>query len=472
MSETEQTSRSLDAGYTPFPSFEKWLAMTRVDTVRWDRYNSLLQSHSAGLPSEALERVRNVVKRAAALDTGAIEGLYEVDRGFTFTVAFEAAAWEAALEQKGEHVRPLFEAQLHAYDYVLDLATKAEPISEAAIRALHEVVCSAQPTYRVVTAVGFQEQSLPKGTYKILPNHVRTRRGDYHSYAPVDVTPAEMHRMVGELRSDAFLASHPVIQAAYSHYALVAVHPFADGNGRVSRALASAFTYRATSMPIVILSEHQNPYITSLEAADNGDYQPFVDFILSRCLDTISLVDESLRAGIVPNLNESLAGIDKLYITRGGYTHEQVDAAGLQFIQAVQKAFADISPTINRPTVSFRATIGNVGVKVSTPGYRVPLSGGRMVQLVFASTPPANAAVGRNYVLGLPNDAAGDDDVLLEASLGENKFDVFSARMEELMPTMGASLQIRINIFVERVINEMAAELQTKAQLQLKSSRS
>jgi len=64
------------------------------------------------------------VKRAAALDTGAIEGLYEVDRGFTYTVAFETAAWEVELAKKGENVRPLFEAQLHAYDYVLDLATK------------------------------------------------------------------------------------------------------------------------------------------------------------------------------------------------------------------------------------------------------------------------------------------------------------------------------------------------------------
>src|SRR5437660_264733 len=161
------------------------------DTVRWERYNSLVRSR-AGLSPEVLGRAREIAKRAAALDTGAIEGLYEVDRGFTYTVAFETSAWEAALAQKGEYVRSLFEAQLHAYDYVLDLATKAEPISEAAIRALHEEVCRAQTTYRVMTTVGPQEQALPKGQYKIMPNHVRTRKGADHSYAPVDVTPAEM----------------------------------------------------------------------------------------------------------------------------------------------------------------------------------------------------------------------------------------------------------------------------------------
>src|SRR5208337_595331 len=115
------------------------------------------------------------------------------DRGFTFTVAFETSAWETKLAEKGENVRPLFEAQLNAYDYVLDLATKAEPISEAAIRKLHEVVCAAQESYRVITSIGFQDQPLPKGRYKVLPNHVtHTREGATHSYAPVDVTPIEM----------------------------------------------------------------------------------------------------------------------------------------------------------------------------------------------------------------------------------------------------------------------------------------
>jgi Fic family protein len=97
-----------------------------------------------------------------------------------------------------------------------------------------------------------------------------------------------MARLVGELRSDAFLAANPVLQAAYAHYGLVVIHPFADGNGRVARALASAFTYRAISMPIVILSEQKNAYLNALEGADNGDYQVFVDFMLARSLERVS----------------------------------------------------------------------------------------------------------------------------------------------------------------------------------------
>jgi Fic family protein len=252
---TMNDSRSLDAGYVPFPAFEEWRSRSQVDSVRWERYKSAVDSHQK-LSGDTLDRSRQIATRAAALETGAIEGLYEVDRGFTYTVAFEIAAWEAALLAKGERLRSLFEAQLHAYDYVLDLVTKAQPLSEAAVRVLHQEVCRGQPTYRAFTTAGPQEQPLPKGQYKALPNHVHTRKGTDHSYSPVDLTPSEMERLMRELRSEEFNLAHPVLQAAYAHYGLVAIHPFTDGNGRVARALASAFTYRAISMPIIILSEH------------------------------------------------------------------------------------------------------------------------------------------------------------------------------------------------------------------------
>src|SRR6266567_7845803 len=123
MTESEINIYALDAAYRPFPSFSEWASKTSVDTVRWNRYLAAIENKPPRNP-ESLRRAHEVVKRAAAIDTGAIEGLYEVDRGFTYSVAFETAAWELALAQRGENVRPLFEAQLHAYDYVLSLATE------------------------------------------------------------------------------------------------------------------------------------------------------------------------------------------------------------------------------------------------------------------------------------------------------------------------------------------------------------
>lgn len=387
MNELEINVHVLDAAYKPFPPFSEWSSRVKIDTGRWERYKSLLKSHAQAASPELLARARNIATRAAAIDTGAIEGLYQVDRGFTFTVALEAAAWETALNKKGENVRSLFEAQLRAYDYVLDLATKAEPISEAAIRALHQEVCRAQSTYRVITALGPQEQPLPKGQYKTLPNHVRTRNGLEHSYAPVDVTPAEMYRLTTELRGEEFLSADPVLQAAYAHYSFVVIHPFADGNGRVARALASAFTYRALSMPIVILSEQKDAYITALEGSDAGDYESFVDFMLARCLDTISLIDESLRSTSAQSAHESTAAIEKLYITKGGYTHDQVDEAGTTLAQAIEAAvLAQFEKTRPHKT-NFESRIDSSHYAVPS-GYRIPLNGGRILSFTVTSAPP------------------------------------------------------------------------------------
>ena len=74
-----------------------------------------------------------------------------------------------------------------------------------------------------------------------------------------------------------------------AHYAFVCIHPFADGNGRVSRALASVFLYRSPGIPLVIFADQKNTYIDALEAADKGKYNLFVQFIADVCTDTVGL---------------------------------------------------------------------------------------------------------------------------------------------------------------------------------------
>jgi len=489
MSEPETNIHVLDAAYKPFPTFEEWAARTSVDTVRWDRYNATLRDRSA-LSPEALGRAREIVKRAAALDTGAIEGLYEVDRGFTFTVAFETAAWEMELAKRGEDARPLFEAQLHAYDYVLSLATKVEHLSEAAIRVLHEEVCRAQATYRVITSIGFQEQSLPKGRYKVLPNHVLyAREGKSHSYAPVDVTPVEMGRFINELRSGRFNAAHPVLQAAYAHYVLVVIHPFADGNGRVARALASVFTYRAISMPIMILSEHKETYLNALEAADDGRYQQFVDFMLSRALDTIMLVQDSIFAVEGPTLENSIEAINGLFVTSGGYTQAQVDNAGERLFDLVQAELHKVIGRLLGPNLrgSVATLVMNDLRIMADPSHRLPIGDEQRSKLLhaeFASSPPAKATLFRNYGVLVPVDAVEDDEFRLVRVFDEtnqhgnqtNKLVgfplrselAFSARLDELIPSTSGVLRIRVGLFAGRVVSEMLAELRSLAEWTLK----
>jgi len=455
--------RKLDSAYKPLPSFASWLTAA-VDVNRWNRYATTLTERSKA-SREVLDRAHRIVTRAAAIDTGAIEGLYDVDRGFTFTVATEAAIWEAAVDAKGPNVRQLFEAQLSAYEYVLDLATQREPITEAIIRTLHVELCRPQDTYSVATAVGIQEQPLPKGEYKTSPNHVRGRDGAMHSYAPVDLTPAEMHRFVAELRTDAFREAHPVLQASYAHYGLVSIHPFADGNGRVARALASVFAYRAQSVPFLILYDHRGAYYDALSAADAGMNQAFVDFALARILDAMRLVDESIRAALVPDPAAAAASVQRLYVTKAGFTHAEVDVAGKALLHAATAELTRVAPEYQKGPVSISVSRAT-GALTSPPAeFRHPVNEPAHLTIAFGAPPPADVSFVRQYQIEIPRDCGADDDLTLR---NPETGDTFTARIEEVSPA-SAVLSMRLNIFARRVIAQGLLELKRRAETALKS---
>ena len=470
--------RKADARYKPFPSFAEWASKCDIDTRRWERYSANLDELRRQSP-ELLARALAIVKRAAGFDTGAIEGLYETDRGFTLTVATEVAFWEAKVDEKGAKVRALFESQLKAYDYVLDLATQKVQIAEAWIRGLHEVICESQDTYRVLTPLGWQDQPLPKGRYKQQPNHVIKIDGSLHSWAPVDLTPSEMYRLCKELRSEGFAAAHPVSQAAYAHYAFVAVHPFADGNGRVSRAISSVFTYRSHSIPLLILDADRRDYLSALEAADSGDFQRFINFILERAIDTIRLAEESFKAASAPSKEAALEKLTMLYLTPAAYTQSWVDEAGDRLFELFkEEAKLQGHKDASRGMVNFAVEADTQGYGFLATGVlpnrapgRFPKDGYRIANrrlwwFLFRSAPPISATASRWFQLEVPKDCTIDGDVLIRSLDTDEAFEV---AISELKPgPRSTAVRMRLSIWINKLIASALDELASSASALLK----
>lgn len=155
--------------YEPFLSFAEWSAVD-VSTEAFDRYSASFLQIKQTVTPEQLDRVRTIAVRTAAVDTNAIEGVFTTERGFTRTVATKAAQWEAAMEAKGARARRAFEDSLAGYEVVLDVVTTNRPITETWVRDLHATLLSSQDTYDVLTSVGMQARTLPKGEYKKYPN--------------------------------------------------------------------------------------------------------------------------------------------------------------------------------------------------------------------------------------------------------------------------------------------------------------
>jgi len=276
-----------------------------------------------------------------------------------------------------------------------------------------------------------------------------------------------MHRFLQELRNDAFQSAHPVLQAAYAQYGLASIHPFADGNGRVARALASVYTYRAVSIPPLILADRRQEYYLALEAADQGNYSPFADFMLDRCLDAVQLVYESVQNASLPPLSDTLNQLRALYMTRGGYSHQEVDEAGYKLLEL---AHQELEEFVGKNTVNAQGI--QVSVNIQGSGYKTranfcpPVSqGGRRFHIIFASAPPAQAQVERHFTLEIPQDCGVDDDLLISSPTpGE----IFSARVNEVVPHPTGALQMRLRLWAERVLTRGLQELKEEATQALK----
>ncbi|HEY2291824.1 MAG TPA: Fic family protein [Thermoanaerobaculia bacterium] len=455
----EDTSRmeptSLAQGdrlYQGFPDFSAWGKLPPEDVDLWSRFAAGLEERRREASPETLKAAVEVAVRAAALDTGAIEGLYSVDRGFTMTVAVQGLAWQQMIEERGAGVRELFEAQLAAYELVLDAVTHRLPITEAWIRSLHETLCAPQKMYRVLTEVGWQEQELPKGQYKTRPNHVLLTDGTIHAYAPVDRVPDEMHRLIEQIRTPEFEAAHPVLQASYCHYAFVVIHPFADGNGRVARALASTFFYKAQSIPLVIFENQRPAYLDSLRAADSKDFKPVTSFFWDRGIDTMQLVSESLMTAVTPDLENLAIRLNPL--VKGTLSSEEIGNVSRRLLSEIDEQLR----TQAQKLVSY-----NLILRESEPFASSPHSIAQSLpEFSYPSGYSLEIKTHRSYLTVLvefTNELPFPFIVRIPGSS-----DVLALRLQDVRTELSEAVKLRLSQWVQRRLAKMLIGLESRLQ--------
>ena len=74
-----------------------------------------------------------------------------------------------------------------------------------------------------------------------------------------------------------------------SHYKLVYMHPWADGNGRMSRLLMNFIQYEARIIPSIVKKENRAEYIQSLAASqEKDDPTDFLHFMFSHHIHNLS----------------------------------------------------------------------------------------------------------------------------------------------------------------------------------------
>lgn len=267
-----------------------------VDTPRWDRFAHVLSRRRAAAGEQAWGDAQDRLLRAAALDSSALDGLFPANPELTTMVLSSAIS---GMPGPDDPAGVIVECHRRALVLASEAAVAGRRVDPHLMAVLQDVITEAQASYTVTTDRGeIVEVDLPRRQYKPVSNYVPLPRGGLMVFAPAPMVAAEMERLGNELGSVAFAALHPAVQAAYAHYALATIHPFADGNGRLARTVASVFLMRAADVPLIIFAEQWPAYYQALKLAQqDGDSQALVDFV---CVAAMSVMDLAANLAVRP----------------------------------------------------------------------------------------------------------------------------------------------------------------------------
>ena len=406
---------------------------------------------------EALAAVERRALRRAAVDTGALEGLYTTDRGFTRTVALSALTVEAAVRPaKGQDVALMVADQMEAYEYVLDAVTGRRPPTQQTVRELHAITTRHQPTYEVQTPLGPQRRSLVGGAYKTEPNDPPRPDGSTFAYAPPLDVPSEMARLLDGLRRGQEEGVHPVLLAAHLHYGFVCVHPFPDGNGRVARQLASIPLLGAARVPFLVFADQRDDYLDALEAADAGRLDAYSRFTLDRSLDALELAIVELES-----LSEPASALDVLrdtLVVQGGLTRVQLDVAAQRALSEMHTRFERAAGAVDAPPgVRVQSSLVGASERPAAPDGHRTVPSADVLRIEALSEPPAQGHVLLHVWPAVALPERPGPAVLLHPSDDDVK-DV-PVPLRQIHPTVSAVITAKLDVWSEQVLNQLFRRL-------------
>ncbi len=249
--------------------------------------------------TDALRTFETQLHRRWAIETGVIEGAYTLDRGVTETLIREGIDANLirsnATNQDPNLVAAMIEDHLEVLEGLFEFVKGGRELTTGYIKELHAVLLKHVRTHTVRDAQGnLFEKELVKGEYKKLGNNPSRPDGSIHEYCPPEHVASEMDNLI-RMHQEHQRDVPPEIEAAWLHHRFTQIHPFADGNGRVARAIASAVFIKADLFPLLVTRDDET-YIPSLEAADRGNLLEVVRLFVARQRRAVIEAIESIPA--------------------------------------------------------------------------------------------------------------------------------------------------------------------------------
>lgn len=155
-----------------------------------------------------------------------------------------------------------------AFDYVQDLATENIDLELRDIRDINRIA--------TLKTAETQSEAGQIRRIDVWPNGFPEEK-----YTAPYLIEAELHNFLRWHNEEA-IELHPVEKAALTHFKLVSIHPFIDGNGRTSRLLMNMELIKS-GYPIINIQpdvSSREAYMTALQESRNThDATPFIQLV-------------------------------------------------------------------------------------------------------------------------------------------------------------------------------------------------
>lgn len=228
-----------------------------------------LDSHRP-MPQSVLHKIQQQIEIEYIYNSNAIEGN-------TLKLSETQLILERGITIGGKSLREHLEVRNHpkAIEYIQKLTKRS--LRQQDILVLHQIIMKGIE----LDAGRFRNTEIRVGGADFMP-------------PPAYEVPHLITELVGGYNKNPD-ELRPIELATILHYRLAYIHPFHDGNGRVSRLLMNLALIRNGYPTAAILNVDRKKYYDVLKKADNGNLVPFVSFAASAVERSLDLYLRALE---------------------------------------------------------------------------------------------------------------------------------------------------------------------------------
>ncbi|OGK19363.1 hypothetical protein A3D80_00525 [Candidatus Roizmanbacteria bacterium RIFCSPHIGHO2_02_FULL_40_13b] len=217
---------------------------------------------------------------------------------------------------------------------------EVERVSEALIKKLHRVV-----VHKILP----EDQSGEYRTKQVVIRNSENGEITFRPPAPLEV-PFLMREFLYWINKYSDEEIHPILKAGIVHHELVRIHPFIDGNGRVSRALATLILFlgKYDIRRFFSLEEFYDKdaysYYENLHKASDGDLTSWLEYFVRG----VSIEFERVKLNVLrlskdTYLKQKLGGKQVFLTDRQTKIIEYIQSIGYLQNQSFNSVFDDVS---------------------------------------------------------------------------------------------------------------------------------